>query len=275
MGRLEGKVAIITGAGSGIGEASARAFASEGANVIIADMDVVNGRRVAQEIGGEAFFVDTDVSRDADVARLIQSVLRRQGRIDILLNNAGIVPLVDRVVDLPEDVFDRTIAVNVKGTWLGMKHAAPVMSRQGGGCIINTASIAGLMGNENQLAYGASKGAVIQMTRNCAAEFAAAGVRVNAICPGTVLTPLSFSRRPHMSEAEIEAAFIQRQPLKRVGRPIDVARTAVWLASDDACFVTAQTIVVDGGATSIRTLPPSAGTVAGPPQSGSAAAGDR
>lgn len=271
MGRLEGKVAIITGAASGIGEASAIAFAAEGARVVVADRDVDNGRRVAQAIGGEASFVETDVSRNADVARLVEEALSRHGRLDILFNNAGIVPLQDGVIDLTEEVFDRTIAVNVKGTWLGMKHVAPIMAEQGEGCIINTASVAGLMGNENQLSYGASKGAVIQMTRNCAAEFAASGVRVNAICPGTILTPLSFSRRPHMSEAEILAAFTKRQPLKRVGRPVDIARTAVWLASDDARFITAQAIVVDGGATGIRTLSPNAGTVTGGRKAGSAA----
>ena len=252
MGRLDGKVAVITGAGSGIGAASARLFAAEGAQVLIADIDEASGHGVAKSIGDAATFLRTDVTSSTDMARTVEWAVSGHGRLDVYFNNAGIVPSDTTLVDLEEAILDRVMAVNIKGVWLGMKHALPVMVAAGKGSIINTASVSGLRGTANQFAYGATKGAVIQMTRNCAAECAAAGIRANAICPGSVLTPLSFSRRPNMNHDEVVAAFTQRQPLPRAGTADDIAAAAVWLASDESIFVTGQAIVVDGGMTSIR-----------------------
>lgn len=249
MGRLQGKVAIVTGGASGIGESAAKLFAAEGARVVIADMQDDNGRRVEAALGASGLYVRTDVSRSADVEAMVRQAVARFGRLDILFNNAGVVVVGPTIIDLSEAQFDRMIAINLKGVWLGMKHALPEMIKGGGGAIVNTASTSGLMGYVGQSGYGSSKGGVISLTRHCAVEFAVKGVRVNCICPGATVTPMAFQNRPGQSEEKVRERNAKTNPLLRTGMPEDVARTALFLASDDAAHVTGQIIAVDGGLT--------------------------
>ena len=249
MGRLDGKVAIITGGASGIGEAAARLFAGEGARVAIADVQDEHGRRVEAELGVNGMYVRTDISRSTDMEALVQKTVARFGRLDILFNNAGIVVVGPTVVDLPEADFDRMLGVNLKGVWLGMKHAIPAMLKGGGGAIVNTASTSGLLGYVGQSGYGASKGGVVSLTRHCAVEFAAKGVRANCVCPGSIFTPMAIRNRPGQAEADIMRRNALSNPLLRTGMPEDIARTALFLASDDAAHITGQVIAVDGGVT--------------------------
>lgn len=247
--RLHGKVAIITGGASGIGEAAARLFVEEGACVVIADRDVERGNRLAGEFPASAIFVETDVSKDADVRRLIGRAVERFGTLDVMFNNAGIIVDGHDVTTFEEADFDRILAVNVKGVFLGMKHAIPVMLAKGGGSVISTSSTAGLAGYAGQCAYGASKGAVIQLTRHVSTEVAAKGVRVNCICAGGVLSQLVLSRRPGVPYEDVASMFASTNPMQRAGLPIDIANAALWLASDESSFVTGQAITVDGGRT--------------------------
>ena len=249
MARLAGKVAIVTGGASGIGEAAAKLFAAEGAKVVIADMQDDNGRRVEAALGAAGLYVRTDVSRSADVESLVRQAVAKFGRLDILFNNAGIVVVGPTIIDLSEEQFDRLIAINLKGVWLGMKHAIPEMIRTGGGAIVNTASTSGLVGYVGQSGYGSSKGGVISLTRHCAIEYAGKGVRVNCVCPGATVTPMSFQNRPGQTAEQVRERNAQGNPLLRTGVPEDVARTALFLASDDAAHVTGQIIAVDGGFT--------------------------
>ncbi len=249
MGRLEGKVAIITGGASGIGEAATKLFFSEGACVAIADMQDDRGRLVASELGSRGIYVRTDVSRSSDMASLVEQTVAKFGRLDIIFNNAGVVVVGPTIIDLSEAEFDRLIAVNLKGTWLGMKYAVPAIIDSGGGAVINTASTAGLLGYVGQSGYGASKGGVVSLTRHCAVEFAAKGIRVNCICPGAIFTPMSLQNRPGQAEADIKQRNAQTNPLLRTGMPEDIARTALYLASGEAAHVTGQVIAVDGGVT--------------------------
>lgn len=249
MGRLDGKVAIITGGASGIGEATARLFAAEGARVTIADMQDEPGRDLEKALGTSGLYVRTDVSKGADVEAAVRQTVARFGRLDILFNNAGISIVGPFILDLPEETFDRILAINLKGVWLGMKYAIPEIIKAGGGAIVNTASIAGLTGYVGQSGYGSSKGGVIALTRHCAIEYASQGVRVNAICPGSIVTPMAFRNRPGQTEAQVRASNARMNPLQRTGDAIDVARTALFLASVDAAHVTGQIIAVDGGTT--------------------------
>lgn len=248
--RLQEKIAIITGAGAGIGRASVLAFVREGARVVAVDRDEATGSEtvaLARQAGGEAVFFRADVSQSADVQAMIRFTLDRYGRLDILFNNAGIVQN-GTVVDTPEAEWEQTMAVNLRSVFLGCKYAIPAMIRQGGGTIINTASVAGLVGVRNRASYSASKMGIVGLTRSIAIDFVDQGIRANAICPGTVDTP---SLRQRIAQAEdpeaTRAAFIARQPMRRLGTPEEIAALAVYLASEESAYMTGTAIVIDGG----------------------------
>ena len=253
MTRLARKVALITGGASGIGEATVRLFVQEGAAVAIADLQDDRGRRLAGELGDRAAYVRTDVSREPDVQAAVAETVRRFGRLDCIFNNAGYGGVGGRVEAIAIDGFDDTIGVLLRGVLLGMKHATPVMKRQGGGSIISTASVAGLSAGFGPHVYSAAKAAVIQLTRTVAMELGEHNIRVNCICPGGIATPI-FGKGLGMSAEEAEAivplmkGVLQNvQPIKRSGLPEDIAHAALWLASDDATFVNGHALVVDGG----------------------------
>ena len=248
MEKLMGKVAIITGAGSGIGRAITLLFAREGAKVVAADVDEAGLQetvRLVTGAGGTAIAVRTDVSKAVDVQGMVSAALDNWGRPDILINNAGIEGQQAPTADCTEENWDRVINVNLKGVFLGMKHAIPHMLSNGGGAIINVASVAGLVGFAGIPAYCASKGGVIQLSKAAALEYAGQGVRVNAICPGVVWTPMVerfISGNPEMREA-----LIALEPVGRFGTPEEVAALALYLASDEAAFVTGASFAIDGG----------------------------
>ncbi|WP_218509247.1 glucose 1-dehydrogenase [Variovorax sp. dw_308] len=253
MGRLDSKVAVITGGASGIGEASVRLFAREGAKVVIADLQDERGRRLADELGPQVVFQHTDVSREADVQEAIDVALSMFGRLDCLFNNAGIPGPGGPIENLAAEGWDHAMAVLVRSAYLGMKHAAPIMKRQGSGSIVSTASVAGLQAGFSGHAYAAAKAAVINLTRSVATELGESGVRVNCICPGGVATPI-FGRGMGLDAEEAERsagimlmALANVQPLQRAGVPDDIANAALWLASDDSSFVNGHALVVDGG----------------------------
>ena len=243
-------MALITGAGSGIGRAMALLFASEGARVYATDLDPAAARETAAMSGGESIVAGgTDVSSSEDVQRTIAACLQRFGRIDILCNNAG-VGSTQTAVDTSEETWDRCFAVNARGTFLCTKYTLPHMLERGEGCIINTASVAGMVGLRNRAAYCASKAAVIGFTRAVALDHASQGIRCNCVCPGTVDSPwvASLLDRADDPRAEREA-LIARQPLGRLGTPEEIAKAALYLVSDDAAFVTGSALVIDGGIT--------------------------
>ena len=248
--RLENKVALITGAASGIGRASALKFAREGAKVVAADIQAEAIEETAQLItsdGGTATPVHIDVSDAGSVRQMIQSALSAYGRLDILFNNAGLGAR-GTILDIDEDTFDRLFAVNVKGVFLGCKEAIPVMIAQGGGVILNTASQLGLVGADASVVYPATKGAVIQMTKCLSLDHAKDGIRVNALCPGPIDTPLARRGREQAGNPE-EIVRLRRQqiPLGRIGEPEEMADVAAYLCSDEASFITGAAIVADGG----------------------------
>lgn len=247
-GTLEGKIALVTGAGSGIGRAAALAFARAGATVVVADVVADGGKetvRLIEQAGGECLFVEGDVSNAADVQTIVQTAVDRYGRLDCAFNNAGIEGAQAPTAECTEDNWDRVIKINLKGAWLCMKYEIPVMLAQGGGAIVNAASVAGLVGFPNIPAYNASKGGVIQLTKTAALEYATAGIRVNAVCPGVIRTPMVD--RFVGGSPEAEAQFVAMEPVGRMGRPEEIAAAAVWLCSDAASFVTGHAMVVDGG----------------------------
>lgn len=251
MFRLDDKTAFITGAGSGIGEDTARAFVEQGANVVIGDVDEDAGRRVAAELGAGALYVRADVTDPASVSAALRTSIDRFGRLDILVNNAG-VGLVGNAEETSESDFDRLMRVNVAGVFNGCKQAVPIMVAQGGGNIINIGSVAALVGIERRFAYSATKGAVVAMTRQLAIDYVSKGIRVNCICPGTVHTPFvdSYLQKFHAGEIdETMKKLDARQPVGRMGRPDEIARMAVYLASDEAEFVTGAILTIDGGLT--------------------------
>lgn len=244
--KFEGKVALVTGAASGIGRASALAFAREGAKTVVADILVEGGEetvRIIKEAGGDALFVRTDVSKAGEVETLIQKIVETYGRLDYAHNNAGIAGADAPTADCTEENWDHTIAINLKGVWLCMKYEIPQMLNLGGGAIVNTASTAGLVGLEGSPAYCASKGGVVQLTRAAALDYAKAGIRVNAVCPGVIRTPMVEP----LVGTEAEAGLIAMEPIGRMGKPEEVAEAVVWLCSDAASFVTGIAMPVDGG----------------------------
>jgi 2-keto-3-deoxy-L-fuconate dehydrogenase len=247
--RLDGKVALITGAGSGIGEQMARAFAEQGANVVVADISEEAARRVAGDIGDPATPLRIDVTDGHGVKSAFESIGASHGTFDVLINNAGI-GLVGNVEETEESDFDRLMTVNVKGVFNGCKAAIPIMLKQGRGNIINMGSVAGLVAVARRFAYSATKGAVIAMTRQFAMDYVDRGIRANVICPGTVETPFveGYLRKFHAGEIEETRAQLHaRQPIGRMGRPDEIARMAVYLASDEAAFITGSIFTIDGG----------------------------
>ncbi len=245
---LENKVALVTGGGSGIGRACALAFAREGAKVVVADVQVRGGEETVQmikEAGGDSIFVKTDVSKIADVEALVKTAIDTYGRLDCAINNAGIEGIIARTADYTEENWDRVIGINLKGVWLCMKYEIPEILKQGGGAIVNMASVAALVGFQEMPAYCASKGGIMQLTKVAALEYAKAGIRVNAVCPGVIRTPMVD--RVTGGSPEAEEQFTAMEPVGRLGTPEEIAESAVWLCSDAASFVTGHPMVVDGG----------------------------
>jgi NAD(P)-dependent dehydrogenase (short-subunit alcohol dehydrogenase family) len=245
-GAFDGKVALVTGGGSGIGRASSLAFAREGASVAVADVAVEGGEetvRLISDAGGKATFVRTDVSKNSDVAALIERVVATYGRLDCAHNNAGVLGGLARIDEYPEADFDRIIAINLKGVWLCLKHELPVMVKQGGGAIVNTASSAGLVAMPMLSAYVASKHGVAGITKAAALECARRNVRVNAVCPGYIDTPMTSP----VPQVDTDPGPLV--PVRRLGTPEEVAAAVVWLCSDAASYVTGALLSVDGAMT--------------------------
>lgn len=249
MNGIAGKVALVTGGSSGIGRATALAFAREGAKVVVADVLVDGGEETAQmirEAGGEAMFIRTDVSQAAEVEALINKVVSTYGRLDCAHNNAGIEGVRADTADYPEDNWNRVIGVNLTGVYLCMKHEIAQMLQQGGGAIVNTASASGLVGTGPNAAYIASKHGVVGLTKRAAIEYGKLGVRINAVCPGVTLTPMA-KRLMGGGGPEMQARAGAVQPLGRIGMPEEIAEAVVWLCSDAASFVHGHAMSVDGG----------------------------
>jgi NAD(P)-dependent dehydrogenase (short-subunit alcohol dehydrogenase family) len=262
MGQLSGKVAVITGASSGMGKAASILFAREGAHVVLADLNEAGGEEVAALASAEGMrcvFQRTDVSSEADVKALIGRAVSEFGRLDITFNNAGIGGAVGPLEGIDVDDWDRTQAVCLRGVFLGIKHSVGPMRTLGGGAIISTASIAGIDGYPNLHAYCAAKAGVVNLTRSASIEFGADMIRINCIAPGGVSTPIVYGGLGGNKEAADEW-LAKAQPLPRAGQPVDIANAALFLASDASSFVTGHTLVVDGGAT--------AGAIAGAPRPG-------
>ncbi len=244
MGRLDGKVAVITGAGSGIGRASAELFGREGAKVVCADLSGEQ-ERTAAGIGDAAVAVHADVSVSADVQNAIATAERRFGRLDVLFNNAGIGGPKRPITEQDEEDYDRVLDVNLRSVFLGMKYGIGAMLRTGGGSVVNTASAAGLVGWKHHSVYSAAKGGVVQMTKSAALDYAKEGVRVNAICPGNTYTGLAGATRE--APEPPPGSRMPVQPMDRWGLPSELAAAALFLASDESSFVTGTALPVDGG----------------------------
>ena len=248
MGKLDGKVAVITGAASGMGAATAQLFASEGARVLVTDMNEAKGQDVAERLGPNGEFKRVDVSREEDIAAAVDQVRSVWGRLDVMFNNAGFGGARGPIESISEADFDLTVDVLLKGVFFGMKHAAPIMKQQGFGSIISTASVAGLQAGASPHLYTATKAAVIHLTKSVALELGQQGIRVNAICPGVVATPLAHGPLDEERRKKFRDRFGRHQPIGRVGEAEDIAQAALFLASDDSTFITGTAMVVDGGA---------------------------
>ena len=256
-GRLEGKVALITGAGSGMGRAAAELFAGEGAKIVVTDVDENAGNEsvaAVRNAGGDATFVRANVAEWSDCEAMVAAALHSYGALHVLYNNAGIFPADDGgVLDTPQETWRRVMAVNLEGVWLCCKAGIPAMLESGGGSIVNVASFVALVGAATaQIAYTASKGGVLAMTRELAVEYARQGIRANALCPGPIQTPLLEEL---LSDPERRARRMVHIPMGRLGRADELAKAALFLASDDASFMTGAALVVDGGITAAYVTP--------------------
>lgn len=250
--RLEGRAAAITGAASGIGEATARRFVEEGASVVIGDIQTGPGRALADELGAAALFVQCDVTIEDDVANLVDTTVERLGQLDVMMNNAGIVGARGPLAQISAEQWRATVDVLLTGTFFGMKHAARVMQPRESGSIISLASTAGVQGGLGPHPYAAAKHAVVGLTKNAGAELCRSGIRVNCIAPGSTATPMVAQAHldDHQAVEAVEARLVELSPLKgRAGLPIDIANAALYLASDEAGMVNGQCLVVDGGVT--------------------------
>lgn len=247
MSSLNGKVAIITGGSSGIGRATAIAFAREGASVVVASrredegLETVN---LVKEAGSDGFFVKTDVAKQADIGAMVEKTVEFYGRLDYAFNNAGVEQVQTPLLEQTEEDFDRIININVKAVWLCMQHQISQMLKNGGGAIVNMSSAAGLIGVSGAPIYVASKHAVLGLTKSVALEYAKQGIRVNAVCPGVVETDL-FER--FASNPQFRERIMAMHPIGRAGKPEEIAGGVVWLCSDQASFVTGQSLTLDGG----------------------------
>jgi NAD(P)-dependent dehydrogenase (short-subunit alcohol dehydrogenase family) len=246
MDRLKDKVALITGGGSGIGRASCRLFAEHGAKVVVADSVAEGGEQSVHDItaaGGQASFVQADVSKSVDVQGMIRHTVQTYGRVDILFNNAGIEGPSAKLANYDEDAWERVIAIDLTSVYLGMKYVIPEMIKQGGGVILSTASVAGMVGFPGSGAYAAAKAGVINLTRMVALEYANKNIRVNCICPGIIATPMAqrvMGERP-------DDRVVRLEPIGRLGQAQDIANAALFLASDESSFATGAPFVIDGG----------------------------
>ena len=246
-GQLEGKVSLITGGGSGIGKASALAFAREGSKVVVADVNVDGGEqtvRIIQDTGGEATFVKAEVSNSSDVSDMVSHAVQTYNRLDCAFNNAGVSGGPGRIHEYTEDNWSRVLDINLTGVWLCMKYEIIQMLNQGGGTIVNTASVMGLVGGSRSPAYAATKHGVVGLTRTGAVDYAQEGIRINAVCPGYIRTPMIEGI---LSDPGAEERVVSRHPMHRLGTPEEIAEAVVWLCSDAASFVTGHAMTVDGG----------------------------
>ena len=255
MTRLSNRVAIITGGASGIGRGTVELFVKEGASVIAADLQDDKGAQLVKQYGGKVSYLRCDVANEEDVKAMVAYAIEKFGRLDCLFNNAGIPGSGGPIADTPVEEFDSVIAVLLRGVFLGIKHAAPIMCKQKSGSIISTASVAGIRVGFAPHVYSTAKAAVIQLTKSTARELGESNVRVNCICPGAIATPIfgrMFGLATHVADETVEPikALLERMPpIPRAGTPADIAQAALWLASDESSFVTGHELVVDGGIT--------------------------
>lgn len=259
MARVDGKVAVITGAAGGIGEASARLFVQEGACVVIADIDDEKGQAVARELGRQAIYLHTDVTREADIKAAIDLAVHEFGRLDCLMNNAGGAGTFASIQDIPVDAFDKTIAQLLRASFIGIKYAAPIMKAQGSGSIINIASVAGSRTGDSDHSYAVAKAGIIHLTHTAAMELGESNIRVNCISPGFVVTGVFQKAAGMTREAyaqripRLKEHFASFQSIRRACLPEDIARAALWLAGDDSGFVNGANLAVDGGLSNGKT----------------------